>query len=276
MEKIIVSSRGYCRLRQTRAHYAAPTKGKLDPNGYAVVTVDKKPLRVHRLVCMAWHGVCPSGYSCDHINGDRSDNNKDNLRWSSVAQQRENQKIPSKKRWDADAVQSDLPGERWVTLSTAMKLSNMGRVQFKKKHHPQFSAKRTVRPAAGMAYARVNNKALHRLVYEAFCGRIPEGCTIDHINQDKSDNRLSNLRAITPSEQNLNRTWRSSSNRQTALKKPVKTRLLQSDVWEEFDSLSAALKEHERRMGLKFNSGCASNVACGRQVHHRGVVFSYE
>lgn len=41
---------------------------------------------------------------------------------------------------------------------------------------------------------------LHRLVYEAWIGKIPEDYDIDHINGIKSDNRVSNLRAISRSE----------------------------------------------------------------------------
>lgn len=38
---------------------------------------------------------------------------------------------------------------------------------------------------------------VHRLVYEAFVGEIPEGYEIDHINTIRDDNRLSNLRVVT-------------------------------------------------------------------------------
>lgn len=41
---------------------------------------------------------------------------------------------------------------------------------------------------------------IHRLVYEAWIGKIPEDYDIDHINGIKSDNRVSNLRAISRSE----------------------------------------------------------------------------
>jgi len=37
-------------------------------------------------------------------------------------------------------------------------------------------------------------KYLHRAVWEAFRGTIPEGMEIDHINGEKPDNRLENLR----------------------------------------------------------------------------------
>lgn len=41
---------------------------------------------------------------------------------------------------------------------------------------------------------------IHRLVYESWVGSIPKGYDIDHINGIKSDNRVSNLRAVSRSE----------------------------------------------------------------------------
>ena len=40
---------------------------------------------------------------------------------------------------------------------------------------------------------------VHILVWEAFKGKKPAGLTIDHINEDKFDNRLSNLQLLTMS-----------------------------------------------------------------------------
>lgn len=40
----------------------------------------------------------------------------------------------------------------------------------------------------------------HRVVWETWNGSIPQGMHINHINQIKSDNKLSNLEMVTPSE----------------------------------------------------------------------------
>lgn len=44
---------------------------------------------------------------------------------------------------------------------------------------------------------------VHRLVWLAFNGTVPEGLQVNHINEDKTDNRLENLNLMTPKE-NMN------------------------------------------------------------------------
>ena len=66
---------------------------------------------------------------------------------------------------------------------------------------------------------RKNNKNhslyVHRLVWEAFNGLIPEGMQVNHINENKSDNRLENLNLMT-AVQNSN--WGTRNKRITETK----------------------------------------------------------
>ena len=60
----------------------------------------------------------------------------------------------------------------------------------------------------------MNNKCIsvHRLVYETFVGEIPQGMQVNHINEDKTDNRLENLNLMTPKE-NIN--WGTANERRS-------------------------------------------------------------
>lgn len=53
---------------------------------------------------------------------------------------------------------------------------------------------------------KVRKKYLvHILVWKTFNGEIPNGLQVDHIDRDRLNNNLSNLRLLTPSENNKNR-----------------------------------------------------------------------
>lgn len=53
---------------------------------------------------------------------------------------------------------------------------------------------------ASNGYVQTSIGGVHRLIWEAFKGEIPEGYEIDHINTIRNDNRLENLRLLTHKE----------------------------------------------------------------------------
>ena len=58
----------------------------------------------------------------------------------------------------------------------------------------------------GAAYKRVNFMH-HKFVWEAFNGPVEGDLHVDHIDENKSNNKLSNLRLLTPAE-NIGRRFR--------------------------------------------------------------------
>ncbi len=54
--------------------------------GYRMRMVGEKIRPVHRLIATAFHGKPQDGMEADHINGNRTDNRPENLRWTSQSQ----------------------------------------------------------------------------------------------------------------------------------------------------------------------------------------------
>jgi hypothetical protein len=82
-------------LVRSLSNYRPTSGGVLTPwvqnRGYQYVSLrgidrTKKTFAVHRLVLEAFVGPCPSGRQCAHGDGDPTNNQVENLRWASAAE----------------------------------------------------------------------------------------------------------------------------------------------------------------------------------------------
>lgn len=141
----------------------------------------------------------------------------------------------------------------------------------------------------GLGYLQVclrkNNKNYSRyvalLVWEAFNGPIPKGMQVNHINEDKSDNRLENLNLMTPKE---NCNWGTRNERVLKTKstrtysKPsyfsrkVFMYSLEGEFEKEFNSITEAAKYLGRYYGSSSN---ISSVCQGKLKTAYGHLWKY-
>lgn len=89
----MVSNRGEVR----NCKFDRPRKPQSANNGYVRVGIHQnglmQPHSVHRLVLDAFVGPAPEGMECMHLNGVRSDNRLENLRWGTRKENHSHKKI---------------------------------------------------------------------------------------------------------------------------------------------------------------------------------------
>lgn len=111
------------------------------------------------------------------------------------------------------------------------------------------------------------------VIWEAFNGPIPDGYEINHINEDKTDNRLCNINLMT---RKVNCNWGTRNERLVnnrkgyGKKQPIIQYDLQGSVIEEFGSL----REASRKTGI--NSGEISKCARGLIPNTGGYRWKYK
>ena len=88
-------------------------------------------------------------------------------------------------------------------------ISNMGRLKSLKRGRGRILSQTNSKGgyfSVVLAYgSKKRSTRIHRLVYEAFVGNIPKGhkLHVHHINHNKQDNRLENLKLVTTKEHYL-------------------------------------------------------------------------
>ena len=90
-------------------------------------------------------------------------------------------------------------------------VSNLGRIKGKRGHILKPSKDRYGYLCINISSDQKVTLRIHRLVALAFIPVIPTKDYVDHINRDKTNNTVENLRWVTQSENNLNKNNNSST-----------------------------------------------------------------
>ena len=95
-----------------RKHAVGEEAGYLNSIGYRQVAFDGKIYSVHRIAWALYYGEQPKG-EIDHINGDRSDNRKGNLRLATSAQNNQNRRLSARNKTGIKGVFRVKRGKPW-------------------------------------------------------------------------------------------------------------------------------------------------------------------
>ncbi|CAH6421696.1 HNH endonuclease [uncultured virus] len=157
----------------------------------------------------------------------------------------------------------DFEGEQWASLhidEITIEVSNTGRVKSRYGKTIGYTSNE------GYKSIKLSGKSylVHRLVVMAFKGKIPDELVVNHIDEDKTNNRLDNLEIVTKSE-NTNYSIKPGNN----LIKSVKQLSLTGEVIATFPSI----KEASDSTGVSYSG--ISKVVRGTQKTSGNFMWQY-
>lgn len=224
-------------------------------DGYAQLTIDGKHSRysVGKIVLETFEGSREKGL-VNHKDGDRMNNRLENLEWISDKQnalnvwekRRENgtinagQKLNRKKRENIVEIddsfltenekQIELDGELIpYSVNKEGEVRNLRTGKFLKG-----SVLHTYRYINFRWNGNQKNKAVHRLVAEAFLPKLEGATMVDHIDGDRLNNKISNLRWVSPKENANNIHLEKTPNKPEFEENIFSEEELSSEKWKEY------------------------------------------
>lgn len=185
-------------------------KGTYATNEYHTVQLmidgRSRSFLVHRLVAQAFLEN-PNNYPVvDHINQNKHDNRVENLRWVTASQNAQNVDRTVVRGARGARMEEDLVPENWRDIpgNENYAVSRYGEVVNK-------STKTILKGSVRNGYRRVGigskTYSVHLLVWRAFVGEISEKMQIDHIDGNRANNNLENLRMVSQSD-NMKNSYR--------------------------------------------------------------------
>jgi hypothetical protein len=169
------------------------------PSGFYGIYLDTKTHFIHSLVAKHFINNPYNAKRLEHIDGNKSNNHMNNLCWKHA--------LISKKVKKVEKIYKEIKGEKWKDIKNhdIYMVSNMGRIKNKKTNH---ILKQQIKSDGyyTVGLHEVNKKhkpyKVHRLVANHFIeNKDPSKCIfVDHIDNDKLNNKSTNLRWVTPSE----------------------------------------------------------------------------
>ena len=251
-------------------------KGSIGQHGYKYYRLSynnqKKMFYAHRLVAEAFIDNPDNLPVVNHKDGNKLNNNIDNLEWVSYSYNIEHAHKEKliKNRRQSQYYKESLPNEVWKKIKNFhYSISSMGRIR---NDDTGLLLKGSL--TCGYYKVRLSNKGqtldrmINHLVYCTFnnLNNIPKGYVIDHINANKTDDRLENLRLITLSENVKAALYDTKSN--SSCRKVLQMTLEDCPI-QQFASCSEAARQ------LKLDSSTISKVCRGKNKSHGGFHFKY-
>lgn len=124
----------YWKIKTNRNVIIGSIAGSIRKDGYIRLSLNKKYYYCHRVVWEMHNGQIPEGLMIDHIDGDRSNNNLENLRLVSALENQKNMKKPSSNTSGVIGVSWREERGKWrVTIRKDNKVLRFGHFESKRE-----------------------------------------------------------------------------------------------------------------------------------------------